>query len=360
MKNKHMNFRKTIISIFSAGVLIFSISACEESQTNQNTPDVEGIYIVNEGVMGQISGSITLVDPESGETIQEYFKQQNEGRSAGSVVQDLSFSGEKAFLVANNSKTVEILDKENFEARDVISGLSYPRQFMAVGPNTGYLTNGSSGDNTNGEVFVIDLENHTVADTLEVGKGPESMVQVNNQVYVTNSGGYVSDSSVNIINTDRHQVTGKVEVGAIPTDITKDLNNNVWVFCKGLGGWQGGPTNSSLVKINTDNQQTTTFDLGGRISSYGNYLLASDANKDKIYFVGMDGVYEMDVSQEELPAEPIIQEIPYGLDVNPETGNIYCLKSEFQARGYAIRYNPDHTLIDSLQVGYSPNAVVFE
>jgi len=360
MKIRQTIVKRTALFALSLGILSFSFISCEDESNGSDTPDVEGIYIVNEGLFGSGNGSITLLEPETGATIHSYFKNQN-GRFPGDVIQDLAFSKDKGFIVANNSKKLEIIDKEEFTTVDVIPDISYPRQFLAINDQVGYLTNGSSADGTNGHVFVVNLEDYTLSDTIEVGKGPESMALVDNKVYVTNSGGYQADNTVSVIDTEENTVIETITVGDIPMDIEKDRKDNLWVFCKGLGSWQtNGPSNSSLVKINTQNQETTHFDLQAKVSSFGNYLLALSPAKYSLYFTGATGVYKMSIDANQVPSEPVIVKIPYGLNVNPENGNVYCLISNAQEKGYAVRYDKSHALIDSIEVGYNPNAVIFE
>src|SRR6056297_1006952 len=170
--------------IFFIGIVF---SSCETE--NENELKLEGIYIVNEGQFGNNNGSISLLDPESNAIQNNYFQKQN-GRFPGDIVQDLSFRGDKGFIVVNNSKKVEIVDKKTFKTIDVIGNISYPRQFLPVSDQKGYLTNGTSADGSNGHVYVIDLQHYSITDTIEVGKGPESMVMLDNNVFVTNAGGY--------------------------------------------------------------------------------------------------------------------------------------------------------------------------
>jgi len=359
MKKKMSFLQRTTILLLTAGIISISLISCEEEGNNNKIPDVEGIYIVNEGLFGSSNGSITLLDPESGEKSDNHFKSQN-GRFPGDVIQDLSFAGDKGFIVANNSKKLEIVHRESFESIDVIPELSYPRQFLAISEDIAYLTNGSSADQSNGHVLKIDLNHHTITDSIEVGKGPESMLKIENRVYVSNSGGHKADNTVSVIDAEKDQVIETIQVGYIPTDLAKDENDDVWVLCKGLGAWQDdGPTNSSLVKIATETLETTSFDIG-KITSFGNYLLAASPDKNHIYFAGASGVYQMNIEAEQAPSEPVIAKIPYGLDVNPENGNVYCLSSSPQSKGYAYRYDNNHQLIDSVQAGYSPNAIVFD
>jgi YVTN family beta-propeller protein len=354
-KNVKGKITKSLIAGLIA-ILPLSFISCENDD-NDNQINIEGIYIVNEGKLNSNNGSITLFNPDEQKTVQNYFSNNNDW-SLGDVVQDLAFYEDKGFIVVNNSQKVEIVKKETFESIGVIEGLSYPRQFLGINDNKGYITNGSSATGANGNVLVIDMSDYAVIDTIEVGKGPESMVKLEDKVYVTNGGGWSVDNSISVIDIAKDTVTEMIKVKDVPMDIAKDANDNLWVFCKGLNSFQGGPTNSHLVKINTSDNSTTDYDIG-KVTSYGNYLLATGPDNESIYYTGVDGIYKMEISANTIPETPFIETIPYGLDVNPENGNIYCMVSG-ESSGYAIRYDNESNLIDSTKVGISPNAAVFE
>ena len=349
----------TTLLLALIGLLPLTFTSCEDDETNEDEIQVEGIYIVNEGQFRANNGSITLMEPDSNKIYPNYFEDINT-RTPGDVVQDLSFSQDNGFIVVNNTQKIEIVDKESFETVNVIKPLSYPRQFLPIDQDKGYVTNGSSVDSSRAHILVIDLNQYIITDSIEVGRGPESMAKVNNKVFVTNSGGHKTDNTVNVIDASSNEVIETVEVGDIPTDIVKDKNDDVWVICKGRAGYQtGGPTPSKLVKISSGDYTTTRYDID-KISSFGNYLLDIDSNKETLYFAGEKGIYEMNISDSEAPTEPVIDRIPYGLNVNPENDNIYCLTTGGESKGYVYRYDQEYQIIDSAQVGYNPNAVVFD
>ncbi len=360
MKRTFSKLRTTLLLSF-IGMLPLTFTSCEDNGGEEDEIQVEGIYIVNEGQFRSNNGSITLMDPGTGKAVNNYFANNNKDRSPGDIIMDLAFSSDKGYIVVNNSQKLVIVDKENFEQSDLIPEISYPRQFLPINQDKGYLTNGSSSDGSKGEVLIIDLKDNIITDTIKVGKGPEDMVKVDNKVFVSNNGGWSSDNTVSVIDISSDKVIETVEVEDTPRDMVKDKNNNVWVFCNGPYTQDEGFTNSKLVKINNSSSdyQTRTFDIG-KISTNGYYLLAIGTDKEMLYFVGEKGVYEMNISDSNAPTEPIIDRIPYGLDVNPENGNIYCMVPKTDAKGYLLRFNKDHTLKDSIQVGYNPNAVVFE
>lgn len=345
-------FSKATVYLLSLALLI-NFTSCEED--SENDIKVEGIYIVNEGQFGNNNGSISLLDPETYAVSNDYFHQQND-RSLGDIVQGLSFSSNKGFIVVNNSQKMEIVDKETFETIDVVENLSYPRQFQPIDDEKGYLTDGSSADGSNGYVLVINLESYEITDSIEVGRGPESMLMLNDKVFVTNAGGYSIGNSVSVINTNNDEVEENIEVHDMPTDIVADKNNNVWVYSKGNYETEDG---GMLTKINSSDYSTEEFEIG-TIGSYGNYLLSIDGEKENLYYVGTEGVYRMNIEESSLPDEPVIDKLPYGIEINPANGDIYCLINNSDTKGNVEVFNKDYESTESTEVGFNPNAVVFD
>jgi YVTN family beta-propeller protein len=354
---------KLILNLGIAFILATGLISCEEEENNTDISDQDTTsqatiaYVVNEGQFQSNNGSVSKFFPDSGKVINTYFKQQN-GRDLGDIFQDMSFYKDKGFLVVNNSKKMEIVDRESFETLGVVENLSYPRQFLAIDDTKGYLTDGNSPNGQDAQVLVIDIVNYNITDTIKVGPGPESMVRIEDKVFVTNAGGFSIGNTVSVIDVNTDNVIQTVETGKFPTDIVKDVDNNVWVYCKGAYNMDTYAYDASLVKINTSDYETETFDVGS-ITSYGNYLLAIDSEGRNLYFEGSDGVYSMSIDDTQIPGNPEISRNSYGIDINPVNGNIICLVST-QSKGFMYRYDENHNLLDSLQVGYSPNAVVFE
>lgn len=362
MKRK-TNFRlKTIIQMITGFAFLMSVfTACEEddiTNDDENPAGLNGIYINNEGSFESNNSSVTFIDPETNEVTKKVFQNAN-GRELGDILQDISFAEDQVFLVVNNSKKVEIADQETFQSTGVISNVDYPRQFEQVSPSHGYLTNGNSASDEPGEVYIIDLIKNQIVDSISVGRGPESLLVTDDFVFVANSGGHSQDSTVFVIDKNTHQTVDTVKVAHIPFDLDIDSNGDIWVFCKGLGNWQdGGPTNSKLVKIDYNDFSTITFDIG-KTGSYGYYLLAMDKQKDNVLYAGSDGVYKMNINDSQVPDSPVIEKIPYGIDVNPSNNELFITTSNYAAKGILYRYDDTYSLIDSTEVGYNPNAIIF-
>ena len=342
--------RKLTQALLISLLFIFPLSfiSCEEdndgnddntettdtTQTHENI--IDSAYVVNEGNFNYTNATITLLETDSTVSVTEtkhFFN--NNGWKLGDIAQSLSFHNNKGFIVVNNSQKMEIVNKQTFESLGVIEGLTYPRQFLGINAEKGYLSDGNSADGSNAHVLVIDLNNYTITDSIEVGKGPESMLKKDNKVFVANFGGYTTGKTVSVIDTEKDTTIENINVSDLPADLAQDANGDIWVYCKGTYNTSSYTYNAKLVKIGASSYETTTYDIG-EISSFGNYLMAISPDKKTIYYTGPSGTYAMDINSASLPTSPSIETIPYGIDVHPENGNIFCLVSG-TGSGYAIR-----------------------
>ena len=92
--------------------------------------------------------------------------------------------------------------------------------------------------------------------------------------------------------------------------------------------------------------------------------LASNSNKTNLYYLNGSSAYTgtvcvMDLNAIALPSTPLINREFYGLGINPGNENIYGGVGSFSNNSWALHYNSNGTLIDSLAVGIGPNGFVF-
>jgi DNA-binding beta-propeller fold protein YncE len=276
----------------------------------------------------------------------------------------MGFAGDKAYIVVNGSGKVEIVDRETFKtaAEPIIA--SYPRYFQAVNAQKGYLTNGK----LQGYVYIIDLENNTIRDSVRTGFGPETMVKLGDEVFVANSGGWGTDSTISVIDSRYDSVIATLTVGDIPLDMALDGENDLWVYCKGHATYSNEPpydligeTEASLVKINTG---TYSILWEGTVGYAGDYTgtppkLAADADGNIIYFLRPDGVYRIDAKDPSLPGDRILEGSFYGLDVNPGNGDLYVFQSSFTSNGTLFVVDPVTGSKEPFTVGIGPNGAIF-
>ena len=347
-------------------LLIISTSAffysCKMTSTHPaDTGFLHGAYIVNEGTYNHNNGSITYIDLDSSYIINNIFNIINQ-RPLGDIVQSLTVAGEKGLIVVNHSAKVEVVDMQTFVSLGTITGCNYPRYALYLGNDNAYLTNGAF----TGNVYVLDLKNLIITDSIVVGNGPETMVRYGDYVYVANSGGWTNDSTVSVIDITRNEVVKTIKTGDNPVAMAVDLDGYIWVLCKGKivydQNWNiVSETDSKLQKISPYNQEVEVSYVIGQKGDYFNPVrLTTDNMGELLYFVEHDGIYSMNIYASEVPKSPFISGSFYGLGIDPYNGLIYALNAgDFTSPGLLKRYYPNGRLLDTVSVGIAPNGIYF-
>ncbi len=348
--------------IFIAVALLVGLASCEKDDpVIIDTGYKHGAFIINEGAFGSSSASISYLNRDSSELINNLFYQVN-SRPLGDIAQSFEIQGDRGYIVVNNSQKIEVVDMETFASGGVITGLSYPRYFLGVSDTKGYVSNGSIG----GIVYVVNLETLAISDSIQIGNGPEEMILINNKVFVANSGGWISDNTISVIDVASDELIETIHVGDNPKGLVLDKNDDLWALCKGkvvyAVDWSVvEETKSELVRIDIN-----TFEVEERIEigQMGDFFtplgIACDKEGSSIIFTESGGLYKMDIAAGSTPSSPFISGSFYGFGVDPEDGAIYGLNAgDFVAPGFVYRYNPDGVAVDTLAAGIAPNGVVF-
>lgn len=341
-------------------IVLAAITGCKKEETgNIDTGFTHGVYITNEGAFQSGNGSISWFSSDSGKVMNNVFEMVN-GRSPGDLVQSFGICGDKGFIVVNGSKKVEVVDMYNFLSIGVIENISYPRYLIKTGPGQAYLSNG----NMAGTVYIINTDNLAIVDSVMVGKGPEMMVKAGGYVYVANSGGWLEDNTVSVIDINTHDLITSIEVGDRPTDMVVDANGNIWVLCRGTQIYNSDwseileETDTKLQKINvSDNRVEKSFNLGltGDTNPVIRHLSICSEGKIILYDES-DGIYSFGINDNNISTKPLINRVFYGMEADPVNDIIYCFHvKDYVSDGYMFRYDLQGELIDSLKVGIGPS-----
>ena len=354
------------IHYFLLALLIPILFSCSDDDIVIIDPGLGGfaesgsVIIINEGSFGANNGSVSFISNE-GNATQNIFFTVN-GISPGDIVQSYSRKDTFGILAVNNSQKVEIVHAESFASLATItSGLDYPRYSLPVCNNKVYVTNGSAA----GTVVVIDLSTLSVINSIDVGQGPEALLKVGDKVYIANSGGWGNDSTVSIINTTTDTEISKVVVGDIPKDMVEDEDGNIWVLCKGQSDFSNWPditklTPSKLVMINTATSTVAAeiilIDQGeeGDVSR-----LTISPDRTRMYYLKNGMVFKHDITQPTVETTALITGDFYGLDVNPESGEIWATTNGFSENQELQTYSSAGVLSSTLDVGIGPNGSYF-
>ncbi len=356
-----MSFIKHVLPL----AFVSTILSCEKSG-DKPEPDgySQGVFIVNEGGFQASNGSISYYDPSRNLIVNGIFEAAN-NRPLGDIVQSMSVANDTTgYIVVNGSGKVEIVRLNDFKTSAPPIPVFYPRYFMQVSGDKGYLTAGSM----QGWVYIINLHDREIADSIRVGFGPESIVKLDEQVYVANSGGWGIDSTVTVINLATDQVTKQIEVGKAPLDLAFDAETNLWVYCKGYARYNWDPpynlvseTDALLQKVD---HETGTIIWQQAVGKAGDYTatppkMAVSGDGTRLFYLRPDGVYALSAEEPALSATPLIAGSFYGIEVDPDDNNIYLFESSFTGNGSLKIFDLAGNPVAQGSVGIAPNGAAF-
>ena len=208
----------------------------------------------------------------------------------------------------------------------------------------------------------------THAGYIETGKTTEKMVQVGNELYVSNWSYYYinpdshdSFTTVQVIDINNDVKVAEIEVGKEPNTMAVDKNGHVWVLCEGRSWEEDYGEAPSLWEIDPMLKTATKrCELPGTASS----LRANPAG-DQLYLINNNEVRRFDIASSALSESFRITASPmgwfYNLAVEPQTGEIYVADAgNYQDNGTVYRYTSDGLLLGSFTAGIIPSAMLFK
>lgn len=339
--------------------------SCDKSNDNPGSEGYsQGVYIVNEGAFQASNGSITYFDPFRNLLVNGIFEAAN-NRPLGDVVQSMFVVNDTSgYIVVNGSGKLEIVRLKDFKTIASPIPVFYPRYFMQISEDKGYLTAGSM----QGWIYIINLQENDVTDSIQVGYGPETMLKLDDQVYVANSGGWGLDSTVSVVNSLTDQVSRQIPVGKVPLDLALDAQNNLWVYSKGYAqySWETpydliSETDALLQKVDPETGNIIWQQAVGKAGDYTATppKMAISDNGSRLFYLRPDGVHVLSTDAPALSATPLISGTFYGIEINPDDNNIYLFESSFTGNGNMKIYDEMGNPVAQGTVGISPNGAVF-
>lgn len=354
--------KKVNVFICTCLSLIITLS-CEDKNNDNLTISHygKGVYIVNEGIFGQSSGTISYYNPTDRSIQNDIFRNENQ-RDLGNVVQSLFFLDSLAFIVVNNSNKIEIVQAHSFKEFAQILQLTQPRYFVPVSADKAYVSQWGLNLLT-GSVGIIDLRNYELKGNIRngIGKGPEQMYfdSLQGLVFVCNSGALENDHIISVIDVQTDLVIDTIHVLDQPTQILKANDGNLWVSCKGKVVYGNYPqidsvqsTEGGLVAIDPNTLQVRhCFPMGK-----GKPVQLITQNSAAIYFTWNETIQKFNLQQQNM--------------IKIYDGSFYGLSYDGQGRLYASRFEgiqPSKVIIfendlpiDSFRAGVFSNSFHFK
>lgn len=358
---------KRNLLILSALSVLFT--ACNKTETEPTQPYDSGVLVLNSGNFFDNNGSITLLERNSKNASYDIFQKENLRAISGGI-SGYTEVDEKGLILVDNSTdgkdAIEIVNARTFKSVGVIREVENPRKAIKVGTNKAYVVcwDALNADYSYkaGYVAVIDLVSNQLSKKIPVQNGSETIQVIGNEAFIGNTGSGKTILSVIDIATDAVKQT--IEIGQNPNIIGLDANNKLWVFAGG-----------ELVKFNPSTKTVESrIKITSANSSKSPSSFAMSPDKKTVYFTysfydSADGwkqkgeTYSFSTDATSISADkPFINRLfGGGIAVDPQTGTIYAgLVPSFKQAGYAFRYNPTGTLIDSVKAEIAPSKFYFK
>ena len=366
-------FYKLVLSTIVVGLTLTSCNKDDEEQSKGAFEN--GIFVSNEGTFNSSNASISFIGAD-GEVSQNIFKETN-NRPLGDVLQSLTIHNDLVYLVVNNSNKIEIVEVNTFKE---VGAVKVDGGRYAAG-NNGKIYISQWVNGKSGKVTVVDEKDFSTKEiTTGIGNGPEAIISVNDEVWLTNIGTYtlayvaIDDSTVSVINTKNDDVSKIIlkdkdgNIGFNPSSIITDYQGDVWVLAKGKWG-----ASAMLFEIDATSKEIKN-----------SVILAPNQKPSKIVLFGTNmyygvaygstEIFKIDIENMVVPSIPFIKEdieivdpsaqyqtLPslYGMGIDNE-GYIYAsFAPDFSGSGFVKKYDMSGKEISKYEVGIGPNGVVF-
>lgn len=324
-----MKMNKLVSALFVLSVLFFTSCSNDDDSISEPKGDYEnGVLISGEG-SGAGTGSISFVSDDLTTSENLIYNKVN-NTELGTFLQSMAFDNSMAYIVVDNTNTITAVDRYTFEYQgEVTTGLSTPR-YMVIAGDKGYVTNwGSTADETDDFVAVVDLNTYAVEKTISVGNGPERIVEKDGVLYVSHKGAFTTNNVVSVITIANDNVE-EVTVNDNPDELEFDNSGNLIVLSQGRTlydeSWNViGNTLGSISKINTSTLVVDS-ELNFADGEHPSLMVLED---DTIYYSLSGSIYEIDVNATTLSSNSILtaEGFLYGMEV--EDNIVYTLDASF-------------------------------
>lgn len=375
--------KKYLITILSISLLIF-FSGCREDETIFLSSDtlvtephlggnIEGFYLLNEGNMGMNRASLDMFNYRTGVYTQDIYSERNPDvvKEMGDVGNDLKIYGNKLYAVINCSNKVEVMDKWTAKR---IKKIDIPNcRYLAFYKDKAYVSSyaGPVAIDPNAEIgFVAEIDTATLEITrkVTVGYQPEEMVVHDGKLYVANSGGYRVpnyDHTVSVVDLESFTEIKKIDVGINLLRMAIDRQGDIYVSSR--GDYYNTSPNLFVIDSKTDKVAhqldipVMEMKMVGDSLYYYSVAWSYITNSNTITY----GIFNSKTKQ--VVSDKIITDgtdkrimIPYGLEVNPQTREIYiCDAQNYVVTGYIYCFSPEGKMRWKTPAGNIPGHFAF-
>ncbi len=331
--------------------ILLLVNGCKKAENiTSEMPTLKGVYVLNEGNFGRNNSTLSYYVPDSDRVYEDVFYQVN-GRELGDTGNDIVISGNKVFIVVNNSDKIEIIEPKTHKSIGTILLPGASPYKIAILGGRGYVTNLYRN-----AITVIDVVNNSVLiDTIKVGDNPTGIFAFNDKIYVANSGfGY--GKTISVIDAKTNKVVKTITVGDSPDAFAIDQIGRLWVLCYGSYGDWSNPNDDTdgklfAIDVNTDTVLDSIV-IGGhpsRLVIYGDFA----------YTIKNGNIVRINLKTKD-KNENFIQGNFYSVALDQINNLLYCADAkDYVQKGEVYIYDLSGKFVNKFQVGVIPGSFAF-
>ena len=345
--------------------------------------ELKGVYVLNEGNYQFSNASLSFYDIEADTVYNNLFYKANNA-PIGDVAESMALVDNKLYIVVNNSNYIYKVDANTIECDLTkpfkLTDFYSPREMHFVAPNKAYVT-----DIIGTDLWIINPQEMTHTGSVAMGNTTEKMLQVGNELYVSNWSYYYIDAeshrsynTVQVVDLNNDVKVADIVVGKEPNTMVADKDGHVWVLCEGRS-WDdeyddlGMPYGENPTLWEIDPMLKTAmcryefkgpYEDDDEIKGVATTLRVNPAG-DQFYLIYNNEVRRFDIATMSLSDSfritPEPQGLLYNMAVNPKTGDLYVTDAKnYMMNGIVYRYSDDGVLLASFEAGIIPSAMLFK
>lgn len=357
-----LSFLKYLFLIVTIAVVVVSCTSDDRDFPIEEPPlsgdYSNGVFILNEGNFGSINASVSFVD-DSGQVFTNIFSTVNNA-NLGDTAQSMGFNGNNAYIVVNNSATIEVVDRNTFERITTITNMLVNPRYIAFSGNKGYISNWGDPNNvTDDFIAILNVDTHEIENTISVAEGPEKLLVHNGQLYVAHKGGFGYGNTISVVDLATENVVESITVADVP-DAMQINNGSLYVTCTGKLPFTQDETIGAIFKINMTSN-TVESSLSFPEGVHPRFL---EQSGNALYYTVESAIYQIPISNFQLPQGPLLETtntgvaILYGFSIFNSVIYVADAK-DYISNGELFVYTLDGTLENQFTAAIIPNSIYF-
>jgi len=350
-----------ILSVFLITIVISCTSDDRDVPVEAPPPSGDysnGVFILNEGNFGSVNASVSFLDA-TGVVLNSIFSNVNNA-NLGDTAQSMGFQGENAYIIVNNSATIEVVNRTTFERKATITNQIVNPRYIAFSGNKGFVSNWGDPNNVNDDyIAVINLNSNEVENSISVVEGPEKIVVHNEHIYVAHKGGFGYGNTISVIDISTQNVIDSISIADVPDGMV--INNGfLYVTCTGKLPFTQDETLGAIFKIDTETNTVQSF-FEFPEGVHPRFL---EQAVNELYYVVESNVFSVETANFQIPTSPLLETLNQGVEIlygfNIHNGRIYVADAkDYVSNGEVFVYNLEGILQNQYTVSIIPNSFYF-